>query len=291
MCPVAFFVQAGSMRVKKRIARDYMLKFISWGSGSSGNCYGLFTEDDGLLIDAGVGIRKVKKYFREYGFRLSQVRAILITHDHADHIKAAGVLSASLDVPVYTTALVHQGILENRCAMKAIPSQHRLVIGKNVQRQIGQFLVTPIAVPHDSRDNVGYKIVCRGITFCVMTDAGHVTDEMASCIGEADYLVIEANHDEAMLRTGPYPAYLKARISGGSGHLSNRCCGEALARCLTGRTRHVWLCHLSQENNTPQLALSTVRSMLQSREDLLDNGLVIEVLERTRPTGDFDLML
>ena len=207
-----------------------MLKFISFGSGSSGNCYFLYTENDGLLIDVGVGIRTLKKHFREYGLSLTQIRRVLVTHDHADHIKSVGSISHDLHLPVYATAVVHSGIDRNYCVTRKVDPADRHLVESGKTVQLGDFLVTPFTVPHDSSDNVGYFLEAGNTTFCIITDAGMVTSEMAGYINRAHYLVIEANHDVEMLEQGSYPQHLKKRILSGTGHLSNTDCGEAIVQ-------------------------------------------------------------
>ena len=210
-----------------------MLKFISFGSGSSGNCYLLATPTDALLIDIGVGLRGLKKSCKDYGFSLSQVQHVLITHDHADHIKSVGSFSSDYSVPVYATKTVHEGINRNYCVTKKIVPELACYVEKGVTQQIGEFVVTPFAVPHDSSDNVGYMIEAGGVVFSVMTDVGVVTDEMKTFIGRSNYLVIEANHDIEMVQNGPYPQFLKDRILSQTGHLCNHDCGVAIAENMT----------------------------------------------------------
>ena len=267
-----------------------MLKFISLGSGSSGNCYFLYTESDGLLIDAGRGIRTLKKYFREYGLPGSLIHHLLITHDHADHVKSVGKVSGELRLPVYSTSLVHEGIIRNYCVRAKVPKEQVRLIEPGKKFTIGDFMVTPVRVPHDSTDNVGYEIECQGVVFCLLTDVGHVTDQMKAFIANANYLVLEANHDEEMLAEGPYPQHLKNRISSPTGHLSNRDCAEAIAANATERLRHVWLCHLSEENNHPELARKTVEQVLRSYGIIPGKDFLLDVLKRTVPTGPFDLV-
>ena len=127
-----------------------MLKFISMGSGSSGNCYYLESEDDALLIDAGVGVRGLKKHFRDYGLSLSRVHHILITHDHADHIKSVGSLSNDQHLPVYVTRIVHEGIDRNYCVAKKVAADLRRYVEPGVPLQVGTFVVTPFTVPESS---------------------------------------------------------------------------------------------------------------------------------------------
>lgn len=259
-----------------------MLNFISFGSGSSGNCYYLGTESDGLLIDAGLGIRLLKKYIKDFGLMLPVFRNILITHDHADHIKSAGIISYELNVPVYATDKVHHGIDGNYQVRRKIDGALRRKVVKNEEFTAGEFTVTAYDVPHDSSDNVAYEIRVQGVTVSIITDAGSLTEELCGVISRADYLIIEANHDEEMLTQGSYPPYLKTRILGPQGHLSNRTCAEALADNMSDKLKHIWLCHLSEENNHPELARKTVETILADRGKLSPQ-LTIEVLKRRKP--------
>lgn len=266
-----------------------MLHFISLGSGSSGNCYMLYTDNDALLIDAGIGIRALKKHLRDYGLSVSKINNILITHDHADHVKSVGSLSKDNQLPVYATRKVHVGICGNWCVKNKIAGSLAKIIENNVTFTLGDFKVTPFEVPHDSYDNVGYKVEAEGVTFCLMTDIGYVTDEMKPFISCADYLVIEANHDPEMLRNGHYPQHLQERILGYRGHLSNSDCGKAIAENASPKLKHVWLCHLSDENNHPELAKKTIEQVLASYGIVAGVDFVVDVLKRKVPTGIFEL--
>ena len=267
-----------------------MLRFISFGSGSSGNSYYLYTETDSILIDVGVGIRALKKHFHNYGLRFEDVHHIFITHDHADHVKSVGSLSTDYHLPVYATRKIHVGIERNYCVRKKIAPNHVHVIEKGVPLNVGEFKVTPFGVPHDSTDNVGYFVECEGVTFCLITDVGHITEEMHDFIGRSNYLVIEANHSEEMLLQGHYPQYLKDRILGPNGHLSNVACGHALADYASPALRHVWLCHLSEENNHPELARKTVEQILRSKGIVVGKDFELEVLRRKTPSEIYKLV-
>ena len=267
-----------------------MLRFISFGSGSSGNCYYLFTGTDGLLIDAGVGVRALKKYCRDYGLSLSDVHHLLITHDHADHIKCVGSLSHEYNLPVYATSIVHQGIDRNYSVSRKIAAGLRRFITPGEVLELGDFRVTPFSVPHDSSDNVGFEVQVGDVNFCIITDAGCITPEMASFISRANYLVIEANHDSEMLQQGPYPQHLKVRIASTTGHLNNYDCGEAIAQNMTERLRHVFLCHLSAENNHPELARKSIEAVLRQYGIIAGKDFQFDILKRTLPTGLFDLV-
>lgn len=266
-----------------------MLKFISFGSGSSGNCYYLFTSTDGLIVDVGLGLRTLKKHFREYGLSLSNIHNIIVTHDHADHIKSVGAMSVEFKVPVYATEKVHEGIERNYCVSRKVPGDLKRRVEKGCMVKVGEFEVTPFEVPHDSLDNVGYRIAYGDTVVCIITDAGQVTEEMKRQINEANYVVMEANYDDDMLASGPYPQYLKHRIASGTGHLSNSNCASALAENASDRLRAVWLCHLSEENNHPELARKTVETALRACPCAAAAGAELEVLKRKTPTGIFEL--
>ncbi len=179
-----------------------MVSFMSFGSGSSGNCYLLKCGDYALLIDLGVGIRTFKKHFKEYGQNFAHIKGILVTHDHTDHVKAAGILSCEFHLPVYATQLVHEGMARNYFMKKKVEQGKERVLVPAETMEIGPFRVTPFQVPHDSSDNVGYFIECEAVRFCLVTDAGQVTEEMKTYIRRATHLVMEANYDEAKLAKG-----------------------------------------------------------------------------------------
>jgi phosphoribosyl 1,2-cyclic phosphodiesterase len=198
-------------------------------------------------------------------------------------------MSADFTLPVYATREVHDGINRNYCITKKVAPELACYVEKGQTIELGDFKVTPFNVPHDSSDNVGYFIEAGGTNLCLITDAGMVTDEMKTFISRAHHLVIEANHDEEMVMSGPYPQFLKERILSGTGHLSNRSCGEAIAQNMSEGLKHVWLCHLSEENNHPELARKTVESVLRSYGIVVGADLQLEVLKRNSPTGPYEL--
>lgn len=267
--------------LKKEIS---MLNFISFGSGSSGNCYILYSETDCLMIDCGVGMRLLKKYFQNYNLPIKMIKHIILTHDHADHVKAVGSISKDLNIPVYATGLVHQGIRKNLAVHRKIDSKLVVEIEKQKRIEIGEFSVTPFSVPHDSTDCVGYCIEHEGISFVLVTDCGQVTEEILKYISKANYLVLESNHEPEKLIAGSYPAHLKKRILGATGHLSNEDCGKALVEGATSKLKHVWLCHLSDENNHPELARKTIENILRTNGIIPNVDFVLDILKRKTPS-------
>lgn len=262
-----------------------MLRFVSFGSGSSGNSYLLATEEGSLLIDAGIGIRGLKKHCRDYGVKLTDIHHILITHDHADHVKSVASLSHEIGAPVYATQATHEGIKRNHSVPNKIDAELVRYVEKGVTFTLGGFTICPFEVPHDSNDCVGYSINVQGVTFAIITDVGEVTEEIGRIMESANYLVIEANHDVEMVNHGKYPPYLKARILSPVGHLSNTACGEALVAHATPRLKHVWLCHLSEENNHPELARKTIESALRSAGIIVGVDFALDILGRKTPTA------
>lgn len=265
------------------------MNFISFGSGSSGNCYYICHQGDALLIDAGIGLRSLKRVAYEYNIDLGKARALLVTHDHADHVKSVGSLSAELNIPVYATSSSHQGIESNHFIKKKIAADKKFLIEPLSEFTIGPFAITPIPVPHDSHDCMGYFIRTGDVAFCLLTDIGEVSKATGEFISNATHLVIEANYDPEMLAAGPYPEFLRTRIDSPHGHLSNSDCAQAIISYATPCLKHVWLCHLSQENNHPELARKTVEMLLRAQGIIAGADFKMDVLGRKRPSGIFVL--
>ena len=263
------------------------LRFFSLASGSSGNCYYIGTSSFGILIDAGIGVRQIKKVLKEHGIEFEKILAILVTHDHADHIKSVGCLGETLNIPVYATELVHAGIRRSRY-VEEILIQSRRVIEKEVAFMIRDFKITAFEVPHDSSDNVGYLIEYGDQTFVIVTDVGHITETIREYVCKANHLVIEANYDEEMLKSGSYPAFLKERVSSKSGHLSNRDAAEFLAANYTPVLKDIWLCHLSRDNNHPELAYKTVDLRLFQEGIRVGKDVSLVTLKRMTPSDVYE---
>ena len=255
--------------------------FFSLSSGSCGNCYYLGNSHYGILIDVGIGPRVIKKRLAEYGVNLSSIQAILITHDHLDHIKSAGYLGAKQYIPVYATREVHRGIANNRMIHHSLNGSAKY-IEKGKTFQIKDFRITPFDVPHDSIDNSGYYFEFDGHRMTLATDVGTITDEIAYYISKANHLVIESNYDEELLRNGSYPLHLKERITCGTGHLSNRQTAEFLANNFSSNLKNIWLCHLSGDNNNPELAYNTMSNTLLQKGVKVGQHVDLHVLGRNK---------
>lgn len=267
-----------------------MLNFICFGSGSSGNCYYFNVLGHGILVDLGISLRTLRKYFSDYGLSMAQIEAVLVTHDHADHVRYVGAFSKEFHVPVYALPGVFMGMDRNRFMRKKVPADLRRTLEYEKVVEIGPFSITPFAVPHDSAANSGFCLQVGDRRFCLMTDVGHITETLRRYLRDAHYVVVEANYDNVMLETGPYPYYLKRRIQSPNGHLDNVACGNLLAEELSSEARRVWLCHLSEENNHPDKALQTVKERMSviGRPRVGENYL-IEPLQRKHPSPLYSL--
>ncbi len=264
------------------------MRFMSLGSGSSGNCYYLAAGRTAILIDAGIGIRKTKSILKDNGIDIGTIDAVLITHDHLDHVRSAGWLGERAGIPVYATAEVIGGINRNYCIRQKLRGSARAVT-KGERVVIGDFAATPFAVPHDSADNVGWRIEAGGRAFVLVTDCGQITDEVKAHATGADYLVIETNYDAMMLENGPYPRQLKERVKSCTGHLCNTEAAMFVADNYRDNLRHVWLCHISQDNNRPEVAEQTVTLALEAAGIAVGRDVEVTPLARYVPSQLYTL--
>ena len=265
------------------------IKFLSLASGSSGNCYYLSNGNTSVLKEGGLGIRSVKKIFKEHCIDLNEIKAVFVTHDHADHIKAVGHLAGKHNIPIYATPEVHEGMKRSYCMTEKLAENMKRYISKGETVQLNDLEITCFEVPHDSTDNVGYSIKICDKVFTFITDIGRITPTVAQFVSISDYLVMEANYDKTMLDTGPYPTHLKERIASDNGHLCNKELAEFISCNFPSQLKYLWLCHLSKDNNHPELALKTVETALKSKDIIVGRDLEVIPLRRTSPTGIFEL--
>lgn len=240
------------------------LTFISFGSGSSGNCAWLGTRREGILIDAGVHADTVIEQLHRHGIDPRVIKGIILTHDHTDHIKYVyPLVRKRQDVGVYCTPKTLTGILRRHSISRRIRDYHRPVY-KEFSFNVGPFRITPFDVSHDGTDNAGYFIeyAATNTTIAVATDLGCITPRVDFYMRQADHIIIESNYDASMLAHGPYPMHLKARIAADNGHLDNVETARFIASIASPRLRSIYLCHLSHENNLPELAVEATLSAL-----------------------------
>ncbi|PUA29364.1 MAG: MBL fold metallo-hydrolase [Cellvibrio sp. 79] len=223
------------------------LRFASLGSGSRGNSTLVEWNSGTLLIDCGFSVKETNQRLERLGKRAEDLTAILVTHEHADHIKGVAPLSRRYNLPVYMTP----GTYQSR-DLGVLPDL-RLIEGY-APFELAQLKIIPVAVPHDAREPAQFIFECLGIRLGVLTDLGSITAHVEGYYQDLDAMVLEANHDPFMLASGPYPPSLKQRVGGLWGHLSNQQAAGFLQRLNCARLQHLVVAHISQQNNSLELA-------------------------------------
>ena len=261
------------------------MELCSLASGSSGNCIFLGTESTSVLIDSGISGKRTEEGLRLAGHTGKDLDAILITHEHADHIQGLGVMARKLGIPVYLTQGTKDA-LKRMSFLGEIPDGLFHVIRADEPQKIGDMTVLPFAISHDAAEPVGFRVESGGKSAAVATDMGVYSEYTIDHLRGLDALLLEANHDVHMLEVGRYPYYLKMRILGEKGHLSNEASGRLLTEILHDGIRHIVLGHLSKENNYPALAYETVCAEVTMGDCPYRSGdFPIHVAERDR-AGD-----
>jgi phosphoribosyl 1,2-cyclic phosphodiesterase len=239
------------------------MKFCPIASSSSGNCIYIGTSNTHILIDAGLSGVNIQKGLNALGIEASDIDAVFITHEHNDHIKGAGILSRRFDIPIFATQKTWTYI-ERFGSIGKISDRNKCFIHVGENCIINDMLVKAFNIPHDAADPVGYTVSAFGHKVAVVTDIGCITDTIKENLADCNALLIESNHDIEMLENGRYPRELKNRVRGNKGHLSNCSAGKFLSEIMNERLKHIFLGHLSEENNLPIVALDTVTSMLKA---------------------------
>jgi phosphoribosyl 1,2-cyclic phosphodiesterase len=255
------------------------LQLCSLSSGSSGNCYYVGSSSEGILVDAGISARRIRKTLEEIGPGMAGIRGILITHNHIDHIGALTRLTKKYGLPVYCTEGTWKGIMRNRMTLDADPNMYRQ-IKTGVPFTIGSLEIQAFPVSHDAHEAVGYYFSAFGRKLSIATDLGVIGEQAAHYLRMSDALVIESNYDEHMLLNGHYPEQLKQRVHGSMGHMCNAHTSAFLADCYHPGISHILLGHLSAENNTPELALKTLHNTFSTMGIQIHSNTVIHALPR-----------
>jgi len=234
------------------------MRLLSIASGSSGNAVYAGTDRTHVLVDAGISNRRIEQGLASAGITADELTALVITHEHTDHVKGLNVLVRRHEVPVYLTAGTRNALLKGG-SLAGIPEELIHIVSAGEMFTVGDVSIRPFSVDHDAAEPVAYRMESGGKAVAVATDMGHYTEETVANLLGLDAVLIESNHDIRMLEAGPYPYALKRRILGNFGHLSNESCGKLLTRILHDDMKKIILGHLSKENNFPELAFETVR--------------------------------
>ena len=260
------------------------MTFTTLASGSTGNAALVSCEDTHVLLDAGVSAKRISNGLRALGVTPAQLSAILLTHEHSDHVSGLRVLSKKAGAPIYATGPTCRAWYRKHRVDEVKSLFQTQEAGTGVR--IGSLWVESFPTPHDAAGSVGYSITGDGGRMVLCTDLGYVTGEVRHAVEGCDLLVCETNHDEDWVRSGPYPYYLKQRVLGDYGHLSNEAGAELAAFAVESGTKTVVLAHLSRTNNTPARAYEAValRLLAAGRDPERDISLTVAPADVPGPT-------
>ena len=241
-------------------------RFCSLSSGSCGNSQYIETDGMKILVDAGLSGKKIQGLLTSIDVDPGELDCILVTHEHGDHVKGAGILSRRFDIPIYANEKTWEAMKED---MGKLKDDNIKIFNTNSDFEIGDLGVLPFNIYHDAAEPVGYSFYNKTKKISIITDTGCIDKKIGKHIKDSNLLLIESNHDENMLKMGGYPWFLKKRVSGELGHLSNEDAGNIISEAISGNNENILLAHLSRENNFPELAHQTVSNIL------IDKGIDI----------------
>ncbi|MBP5773516.1 MAG: MBL fold metallo-hydrolase [Eubacterium sp.] len=265
------------------------MEIASICSGSSGNCILVKSGDTNILVDVGISNKRIEDGLDFFGTSPNEIDAILITHEHSDHIKGIGVFLRAHPVSVYATRGTIDYILSSSSTGE-VDEELFEEIESGEEFFVGDIKINAISTSHDASDSVCYRLDDGEKSCAIVTDLGYYHDELVSSLMDLNAILIEANHDLKMLEVGPYPYHLKSRIWSDIGHLSNEACGQLLSEIISDRMQYIILGHLSKDNNYPELAFETVRNELMFNDiDINKMEIEIQVARRDQPSCDIIL--
>lgn len=262
-----------------------MLKFSSLYSGSTGNSLFIESENSKILVDTGESAKKIISALSSLNKKIDDIDAILVTHEHIDHVKSLGTLSKTYNIPVYST----------KETFDAMPKQTEKISFSNIhffnsneKFEIKDLKIKPFSIPHDAANPCGFCITNGNKKLSIATDLGHMNLDILNNLEGSSFALLEANYDPEILKTSKYPYNLKLRISGNKGHLPNEMSGKTIAYLLDSGLNQVVLGHLSKENNFPELAYKTVVEEL-IKKDFNEDSINISIASRTKPSKLFNI--
>ncbi|MDF2944579.1 MAG: hypothetical protein K0S01_3437 [Herbinix sp.] len=258
------------------------MKLCSIASGSSGNCIYVGSQNTNLLVDAGISAKRIENGLNGIDIMPDTLQGILITHEHSDHVSGLGILARRYHIPIYATYETARSIQQIK-NLGDIPDELFRFIKPNEAFQINDINVEPFSTSHDASNPVCYTMQSEGHKVGIATDLGKYDDYIVSKLEDSEILLIEANHDVNMLMVGKYPYYLKQRILGDRGHLSNETSADLISRLISSRLQYIFLAHLSKENNYEELAYETVCCELSTRGSSFSANKV-SVAHREQPS-------
>lgn len=253
------------------------LRFCSIASGSSGNCIYVGNEKSGLLVDAGISCKSILENLKNIGICNSSIKGVLVTHEHSDHMKSIGAMSRKLNIPIYANCKTWEALDGNIGKVKA---ENIKVFETTKEFSIDDIIISPFSISHDAVDPVGYTFSFGSRKLGLATDLGYFSQTVKDALKGSTFVMLEANHDIEMLKMGSYPYFLKRRILGDHGHLSNEASGYAACELADLGVEQIMLGHLSRENNFPQLAYETVKGIMEQKGLIVQKDVTLDIAPR-----------
>lgn len=263
-----------------------MLKFCSLYSGSSGNSLLVESPNTKVLIDAGVSSKKIESALNGMNIDIKDINAILVTHEHIDHIKGLAAIAKKFDIPIYANRETWDAMPE---ISQKVDLSNQYQFTPNEKFDIGDLKVFPFQIPHDAANPCGFNLFHKNEKISIATDLGHVDSNLIKYLEDSIFILLEANYDTNILKCSRYPYILKQRIAGPNGHLSNEMAGKTISYLMKSGLSKVMLGHLSKENNFPELAYQTVIDEL-CHENFDENKLSVSVASRVTPSNVIDIV-
>ena len=262
-----------------------MLNFCSLYSGSSGNC--LFVENNStkILVDCGVSGKKVCEGLESIDKKIEDIDAIIVTHEHSDHVQSLGLISKKYNIPVYANTETWQAMPTQS---QKIQENNKKTFNNDNDFEIGNLLIHPFSTPHDAANPCGFNIYSGKRKISIATDLGHMDNVILENLKGSSFILLESNYDPEILKVSKYPYILKQRIAGPNGHLSNSTAGKTIGCLIQNDLKTVMLGHLSKENNFPELAYQTVVEELIG-QNIDTNEISLSVANRNNPTKIIEL--
>lgn len=257
------------------------MRFSVLASGSTGNAIYIETDRTSLLIDVGITGKQAEALLQEVGANPSNLQAILVTHEHVDHIKGVGVMARRYDIPIYANQKTWS---ELDGQIGTIAEKQKMLFEIGESKELGDLTIQSFGISHDAVEPMGFCLYHGNKKLSIATDLGYVSSKIKETIRGADAYIFEANHDVEMLRMSQYPWSIKRRILSDVGHLSNEAAGEALSDFLAGQAERVYLAHLSKENNMMELAKLTVKNVLEEKGLKVGDDIHLRETYPHRPT-------
>lgn len=263
-----------------------MLQFCSLYSGSTGNSLFIQSDNTKILVDVGVSAKKITEALNSISVDIDSIDAILVTHEHIDHVRSLSTLSTKYNIPVFATQKTWDAMPENKTK---ISLGNQKIFNPHDKFEVGDMKINPFSIPHDAADPCGFNVFCDDKKISIATDIGHMTKDILKRLENSSLLMLESNYDPEVLKCGSYPYRLKTRILGPTGHLSNSTAGKTISLLLNSGLNTAILGHLSKENNFPELAYSTVVEELRLNNCNMEN-LTLNVASRSEPSKLFKVV-